>query len=87
MIEKIKNNIDFENQLTLQKNLRKAMDDSSIVTIMNPDGIITHVNDKFCEISKYSREEILGKNLLMLRTAIHPIEFYDEIYYWKIKTK
>ena len=41
--------------------VRSALDESSIVTITDEKGIVSFVNDKFCSISKYSKEELLGK--------------------------
>jgi len=41
--------------------VRSALDESAIVTITNDKGIITFVNDKFCSISKYSKEELIGE--------------------------
>ncbi|BDQ30665.1 MAG: PAS domain-containing protein [Nitrosopumilus sp.] len=70
----------MEKQNSLEDNLRRAIDSSSIVTVMNTNGIVTHVNQKFCEISGFAENEIIGTNLLMLRSGVHPIEYYDELW-------
>jgi len=72
----------IESYVTLSGNLRRALDESSIVSIMNKDKIITHVNDNFCRVSKYSREELLGKSHKILRSEEHPIEYYENL--WEI---
>ena len=41
--------------------VRSALDESTIVTITNQKGVITFVNDKFCSISQYSKEELIGQ--------------------------
>lgn len=72
--------VEAEFQLVQLKNMIRALDESSIVSIIDTEGNIKYVNDKFCEISKYSREEILGKNFQTLRAEIHPPEFYDKLW-------
>jgi PAS domain S-box-containing protein len=67
-----------ERELT---NIRYALDRSAIVAITDPAGKIIHVNDKFCEISKYSREELLGQNHRIINSAYHPREFFIDL--WK----
>ncbi|MGO4816888.1 PAS domain S-box protein [Flavobacterium sp. W22_SRS_FP1] len=42
--------------------IRAALDESSIVTIIDKDGVITYANDNFCSISKFSREELIGQS-------------------------
>ncbi|MBC7386190.1 MAG: PAS domain S-box protein [Cryobacterium sp.] len=63
------------------RDLIKVLDASSIVAFTDAAGIITDVNDRFCEISKYSRSELLGKNHRMINSGIHSSEFWNT--FWK----
>ena len=62
---KLNTKLKIENHIL--KQYKKAIDESNIVSIGDLDGNITYVNDKFCEATQYSKEEVLGKPHNILR--------------------
>ena len=72
--------LQLEAQYYERERIHLALNRHAIVSIADRMGRISYVNDRFCELSGYSRDELLGQNHRVLKSGVHPPEFYQELW-------
>jgi PAS domain S-box-containing protein len=59
---------------------QQAIDRNIICSITDSEGVIIYVNRKFCEISKYSKDELVGQNHRILNSGFHARDFFENMW-------
>jgi len=62
------------------KDITEILDKFALVSITDKNGIITSVNKRFCDVSKYSEKELVGNNHRILKSDKHSPEFYNNLW-------
>lgn len=70
----------MDNVLRRLKNLEKALNESTIVAVTDQHGVIQSVNDNFCKISKYNREELIGNTHKIVNSGLHHSEVFKDLW-------
>ena len=83
-IKKVAENIylkkELQKSINLLKQYQEAVDKLFIVSKTDPRGFITYVNEKFCDISKYKKEELIGKPHNVVRHPDVPRQFFKDLW-------
>lgn len=71
---------ELEESLKELADIKFALDQSSILAITNQQGIIRYVNHQFCQISKYSRQELIGQDHRIINSGYHSKDFIRNLW-------
>lgn len=74
------NELELVQSLQSVKNYKEAIEQSNLVLVTGLDGIVLEVNDSWCKLSEYSREELIGASSDITKSDYHPDSFFKELW-------
>ncbi len=78
--ERKRNEVVLQDTLRLLEFEKYALDRSAIVAITDRAGVITYVNEQFCQISQYSSAELVGQTHQIINSGYHTPEFFQTLW-------
>lgn len=82
IVERIKDRKNYKIQYNLTQQYKNALENTAIISKTDLNGVITYVNDAFCQISGYTKEELIGKSHNIVRHPDVPAFVFDEM--WRL---
>jgi len=76
----VKKTLENKQNVQLLEQYKNVVDRSTIVSKTNKSGIITYVNEKFCELSEYTKEELIGKSHNIVRHGDMKSEIFQNLW-------
>lgn len=76
---------EYANQARKLEQIEAALNERTILVETDKKGVITHANENFCEISGYSREELIGKTHSIVNSGLHSRNFFKDM--WRTISK
>ena len=84
LVSRIVQKYRFDNEMKMRMDFleahQQATELNALISKTDPNGVITYVNDAFCAVSGYSREELIGQNHNIVRHPDNPSEIFEEMW-------
>lgn len=71
---------EFNSEIGELSQFKRALDETSMVSVTDAQGDIIYVNSLFCAISGYDRDELMGQNYRILNSGFHGAHFFTEMW-------